>query len=116
VEEVDRHNFLFGIEVGADRQHLAIGVAGVEQDLLSGFCRLEAFGVALWFWGLSGNSLESRGEFNRTLDLLPILDALDIALIGVLKEGADGTDSIVPRHRQREVCVVGDGHELGIAD
>ena len=29
-EKVDEHSFLFGVEVGADRQHLAVGVVGVE--------------------------------------------------------------------------------------
>jgi len=46
-EKVDEHGFLFGIKVGADRQHLAVGVVGVERDLLGSFRRLEAARVAL---------------------------------------------------------------------
>ena len=53
-EKVDEHGFLFGVEVGADCQHLAVGVVGVEQDLLCSFCRLEAARVALWLWSLCG--------------------------------------------------------------
>jgi len=47
MEKVDEHSFLFGVEVGADRQHLAVGVVGVERVLLCSFCRLEAAHVAL---------------------------------------------------------------------
>ena len=46
-EKVDEHGFLFGIEVGADRQHLAVGIVGVERDLLCSFRWLEAARVAL---------------------------------------------------------------------
>jgi len=46
-EKVDEHGFLFGVEVGVDRQHLAIGAVGVEQDLLRSFCWLEAARVSL---------------------------------------------------------------------
>ena len=46
-EKVDEHGFLFGVEVGADRQRLAVRVVGVERDLLGSFRRLEAARVAL---------------------------------------------------------------------
>ena len=39
-EKVDEHSFLFGVEVGPDRQRLAVGVIGVERDLLGSFHRL----------------------------------------------------------------------------
>ena len=42
MENVDEHGFLFGVEVGADRQRLAVGVVGVKRDLLRSFCQLEA--------------------------------------------------------------------------
>ena len=48
IEKVDEHGLLFGVELGADPQHLAIRVVGVERDLLCGFCRLEAARMALW--------------------------------------------------------------------
>ena len=38
--------------------------------------------------------------------------ALDFALVGMLKGGADGDDPAWARHLQLEVGVVGDGHEL----
>ena len=37
-EKVDEHDLLFGVEVGADRQHLAIRVVEVERDLLIALC------------------------------------------------------------------------------
>ena len=42
MEKVDEHSFLFGVEVGADHQHLAVGVVGVEWDLLGSLSRLKA--------------------------------------------------------------------------
>ena len=114
-EEVDEHGFLFGIEVGADRQHPALGVARVEWDLLGAFCRLEASDKVLWFWSLGGEGLETRGKLSGALDYLPILDALDVALIGVLEGGADSEDFLGSGHLQLEVSVVGDGHELCVA-
>ena len=47
-EKVDEHGLLFGVEVGADPQHLAIRVVGDEQDLLCAFYWLEAARMALW--------------------------------------------------------------------
>ena len=46
-EKVDEHGLLFAVKVGADRQHLAIRVVGVERDLLCAFCGLKAAYVAL---------------------------------------------------------------------
>ena len=51
-EKVDEHSFLFGVEVGADRQHLAVGAVGVERDLLGSLCWLEVARVALGLWSL----------------------------------------------------------------
>jgi len=114
-EKVDEHSFLFGVEIGADRQRLAVGVVGVERDLLGSFRRLEATRVALGLWSLSGQGLELRGELGRTLECLPILDAFDVALVRVLEGGADGNDALGTGHLQLQVGVVGDGHELGVA-
>ena len=41
-EKVDEHGFLFGVEVGADRQRLVVGAIGVERDLLRAFRWFEA--------------------------------------------------------------------------
>ena len=46
---------------------------------------------------------------------LGLLNALDVALIGMLARGPDGDDVIRTRHLELEVGVVGNGHELGIA-
>ena len=44
-----------------------------------------------------------------------MLDAHDVALVGVLERGADGDDTLRARHLHLEVGVVGDRHELGVA-
>ena len=46
---------------------------------------------------------------------LRVLNALDVALVGMLQRRADGDDTLRTRHLQLEVGVVGDGHELGVA-
>ena len=50
VEKVNDHGFLFGVEVGTDRQCLAVGVVGIGRDLLGAFRWLEAACMALWLW------------------------------------------------------------------
>jgi hypothetical protein len=47
VEKVDKHCFLFGVELGADPNLLAGVVAGVERDGLNRLGWLEVAGVAL---------------------------------------------------------------------
>ena len=47
MEKVDKHGLLFGVEVGADRQHLVIRAVVVEWDLLRALCWLEAARMAL---------------------------------------------------------------------
>ena len=89
MEKVNEHSLLFGVEVGAVRQHLAIIVVGVEWDLLCAFFGLEAAYLVFWLKGLSGEGLDPRGELSGALDYLPLLDALDVAFIGVLVRGAD---------------------------
>ena len=36
-EKVNQHGFLFGVEVGADRQCFVVGAVGVERDFLRAF-------------------------------------------------------------------------------
>jgi hypothetical protein len=43
------------------------------------------------------------------------LGASHVALIGVLVRGADGDDATGAGHLQREIGIVGDDHELGMA-
>ena len=45
---------------------------------------------------------------------LSLLDALNVALIGVLAHRADGDDAFGPGHLEVEVGVLGDGHEFGV--
>jgi len=114
-EKVDEHGFLFGVEVGADHQHLAVEVVGVERDLLRSFCRLEAARVVLGLWSLCGQGFELRGELGGVLDSFPILDAFDVALVRVLVGGADGDDALGSEHLQLQVGVVRDSHRLGVS-
>ena len=44
-----------------------------------------------------------------------MLDAFDVALVGMLERRADGDDALRTRHLHLEVGVVGDRHELGVA-
>ena len=113
-EKVDKHGFLFGVEVSTDRQRLAVGVVGVEWDLLGAFRRLEVAHMVLQLWCLSGKGLESRGKLGGALDRLPVLNAFSVAFVGVLVGGTDGDDPLRSSHLQFEVRVVGDCHELGV--
>ena len=97
-EKVDENDFLFGVEVGADHQCLVVGAVGVERDHLHAFRWFEANCMTFGLWSFSGQGLEPRGEFSRSLDGFSILDALDVALVRVLVGGADGDDPLGPRH------------------
>ena len=114
-EKVDEYGFLFGVEVGADRQHLAVGVLRVERDLLGTFRRFKASRMTLWLGSFSSEGLELRGKLGGVLDSLSILDALDVTFVRMLVGGADGDDPLGPGHLQLQVGVVGDSHELGVA-
>ena len=46
---------------------------------------------------------------------LRVLNALDVALVGMFERRSDSGDDLRTRHLQLEVGVVGDGHELGVA-
>ena len=61
-EKVDEHEFLFGVEVSADRQCLAVGAVGVERDLLRAFRWFEATRVTLGLRSLCSKGLELQGE------------------------------------------------------
>ena len=56
------------------------------------------------------------GDEGHQLDYsLGLLNAFDVALIGVLARRADGDDAIRTRHLEIEIGVVGDGDKLGVA-
>ena len=78
MEKVDEHGFLFGVEVGADRQCLLVGAIGVERDLLRAFRWFKAARVMFGLWSLSSKGLELRGEFGRVLDGLLLMQKLDL--------------------------------------
>ena len=114
-EKVDEHDFLFGIEVSADRQHLVVGAVGVEEDLLRAFCRLEAARVTLGFRSFCSEGLELQRKLGGALDSFSIFDELDVTLVRMLVGGADCDIPLRRGHLQLQVGVDGDSHELGIA-
>jgi hypothetical protein len=93
-EKVDEHCFLFGLELGANPQHLLAVVIGIEGDGLRGFGRLEIAGVLLGVGNLSSEVLQVGDECLRVDDRLGVFHALDIAC------WADGDDTCWPRHLQ----------------
>ena len=58
---------------------------------------------------------EAGDDGQRLGESLGLLNALDVALVGVLARHADGDDAVRTRHLELEVGVVGDSHELGVA-
>ena len=113
MEKVGDHGFLFGVEVGIDHQRLAVRAVRVERDLLGAFLRLEAARMVLWLSSFSGKGLKSQGKLYGALDCFPVLDAFDIALVGVFVGGANSDDPLGSGHLPLEVGVVRDGNELG---
>jgi len=94
---------------------LPLEVLGVEEDEL-GFLRwLEAPSVMLGVGDVLVAVVETGQDRQRLSQSLSLLDALDVALVGVLARRADGDDAVWSRHLELEVGIVGDGHELGVA-
>src|SRR6185436_1332632 len=115
-EEIDEHHFLFVVEGGADLQRLAVGVARVERHLLDRLGGFEAADMSLrGIQGLACHFVEGGCEGLVFRLSFIALNALDVALVGVLERRADGDDAPWARHFELEVGVVGDGHELGVA-
>ena len=86
MEEVNEHHFLFAVEGSADLQCLAIGGLRVEGNVLGALGRLEGARVPLLgVHGLLGHSLQLRGEGFVECQSLGVLDALDVALVGMLE-------------------------------
>jgi hypothetical protein len=83
-EKVNEHCFLFGIEGGADAQRLSLWVSGIEGYKLDVFRRLKAIGVALGVRDLVGQTVEVRCQGCQLQDGFSMLDALDVALVGML--------------------------------
>jgi hypothetical protein len=62
VEEINERAFLFGGEVGADAQHLAIIDAGVDEDLLSALRGLKGSSLLLGVKRIFGHRLPDDRE------------------------------------------------------
>ena len=85
-EKVDEHHFLFAVEGCADLQRLAIRCLRVDEDVLGTLGRLDGAHVPLLgVHGLLGHSLQLRGEGFVECQSLGVLDALDVALVGMLE-------------------------------
>jgi hypothetical protein len=63
----------------------------------------------------SVQTIEVRRQGRRLQDGFSVLDALHVALVGVLVGGPDSYDTVGARHIELEVGVIGDHHEPGIA-
>ena len=108
-EELDKNHFLFAIEGGTDLQRLVIGGLWVEGNILGAFGRLKVARVPLLgVYGLLNHSLQLCGE---GLVEHQSLSVLDVALVGVLEQRANGDDTLWSWHLHLEVGVVGDRHE-----
>jgi len=95
-EKVDEHCFLFGVEARADPQRLAFRGPGVEEDKFGRLRRLEAPCVTLGVGDVLVAIAEAGEDRQRLSQSLGLLDALDVALVGVLSGRADGDDAVWP--------------------
>jgi hypothetical protein len=94
---------------------LAGVVARVERD---GFNRLDWFevvGVALRIRRLFGEAIQVGDEGLELGDGLSVLHAFHVTLVSVAVRGSDGDGPVGAWHLELEVRVVGDDHELGVA-
>jgi hypothetical protein len=114
-EKVDEHFFLSGVELGADPDFLAGIIVGVERDRFNCLGWLEIAGMPLRVGRLFGEAIQVGDEGFRLNNGFGVLNAFHIALVSVAVCGSDSDDSLGASHLELEVCVVGDGHELGVA-
>ena len=98
-EKVDEHHFLLAVEGGADLQRLVVGVAWVEGHLLDILGGFEASRVSVrGDQGLDYHFVECGCEGLILCLSLRVLNAPDVALVGMLERRADGDDSLRTRH------------------
>ena len=114
VEKVDEHYFLFGVEARTDPQRPTFRGVGVEEDELGLLHRLEAPGMALRVGDVLSEAVEVGDQGHCLHYSLGLLEALDVALVGVLARHADSDDAVGSWHLELEVGVVGDSHEIGV--
>jgi hypothetical protein len=77
VEKVDKHCFLFGLELRANPRHLLSGADRIEGDGLRGFGRLEVAGLLLGVGYLSSEVLQLGDECLGVKDCLGIFHSLE---------------------------------------
>jgi hypothetical protein len=94
---------------------LAGVVARVKRDGLNRLCWLEVAGVALCIRHLLGEAPQVGDEGLGLGEGLSVLHALHVAFVRVSVRGSDSDDPVGARHLELEVGVVGDDHELGVA-
>ena len=114
-KKVDEHHFLFVVEGGADLQRLVVRLARVEGHHLDTLGWLETACMSVHgVQGFAHHLVEGGGEGLVLCLSFSVLDALDVALVGVLERWADGDDALRTRHLHLEVGIVVDYHELGV--
>ena len=99
-EEADECAFLFGGKRGANAHHFALGAAGVYEDLLGTFYKLERPSRPLGVGRFIDNLLPDGRKLFRGNNCHGVFAALDLALVGELEGGADGDDPTWTRHLQ----------------
>ena len=86
-EKVNEHHFLFAVEGGADLQRLVVGTVRVEGHLLDTLGRFEAPGMLVrGIQGLARHFVEGGYEGLVFRLSFRALNALDVALVGVLED------------------------------
>jgi hypothetical protein len=114
-EKVNEHCFLFGVELGADPDFLAGVVAGFKGDGLNRLGWFEVSGVPLHVGRLFGEAIQVGDEGFRPDKGFSIVQAFHVALVSVAVRGSDVDGSLRAWHLELEVRVVGDDHELDVA-
>jgi hypothetical protein len=83
-----------GSRGGADAQRLSLWVSGIEGHELDVFRGLKVAGVALGVGDLASQTVEVHHQDRRLQDGFSVLDALNVALVGVLVGGPDSYDTV----------------------
>jgi hypothetical protein len=92
MKEVDKHCFLFGIELGAYLQCFITKASGIEGDILDYLGRLETIGVSLGVGQLVDEVVQVNDDGFEFNEILGILNALDVALVSMAIHGANSDD------------------------
>ena len=98
MDEVDECAFLFGGKHGANAHHFALGAARVYEDLLGAHYRLKRYGRLFGVGCFFGDLLHEVCELSGGDDRYDVIAALNFALVGTLKGGANGDDPTGAQH------------------